>query len=36
MEKGDLPYVRIGSARRIPRRALIDLAAMNLRGDFHG
>ncbi|GEM_PF-1975390 len=35
MEKGALPYVRIGAARRVPRRAVIDLAAANLRGEFH-
>jgi excisionase family DNA binding protein len=30
MERGDLPYVRIGAARRIPRKALIALASSNL------
>ena len=32
MDKGRLRYVRIGRTRRIPRRALIDLAAANLVG----
>lgn len=32
MEQGRLPYTRIGRARRIPRRALIELAAANLVG----
>lgn len=30
MESGALPYVKIGRSRRIPRRALIELAARNL------
>ncbi len=34
MERGELPYVCIGSSRRIPRRALVDLAASHLRGDL--
>lgn len=34
METGQLPYVKIGRARRIPRRALIQLAASNLRGGW--
>lgn len=32
MENGQLPYVKIGRARRIPRRALVQLAAGNVRG----
>lgn len=32
MERGDLPYVRIGAARRIPRKALVALALSNLTG----
>lgn len=34
MEAGDLPYVKLGRARRIPRRALVKLAATNLRGGW--
>ena len=34
MESGQLYYVKIGRARRIPRRALLDLAARNLRGGW--
>jgi len=30
MERGELPYVKIGSARRIPKRALIALATKHL------
>jgi excisionase family DNA binding protein len=30
MSRGELPYVKLGRSRRIPRRALIDLAAKNL------
>jgi len=35
MDKGDLPYVKIGRSRRIPHRAVVELAARNLvgRGD---
>ncbi len=36
MDGGELVYVRIGRARRIPRRALIDLAAAHLNGDSSG
>jgi excisionase family DNA binding protein len=32
MERGDLPYVRIGAARRIPKRALVALASSHLTG----
>lgn len=30
MESGELCYVKIGKSRRIPRRALIELAGRNL------
>jgi excisionase family DNA binding protein len=30
MGRGDLPFVKLGKSRRIPRRALIELAARNL------
>ena len=30
MERGGLAYVKLGRSRRIPRRALVDLAAKNL------
>ncbi len=30
MARGDLPYVKIGRCRRIPRRALLDLAKRSL------
>jgi excisionase family DNA binding protein len=30
MEQGRLPYVKIGRSRRIPRRAVVELAAQNL------
>jgi excisionase family DNA binding protein len=32
MGRGELPFVKIGRSRRIPRRALIELAARNLVG----
>lgn len=32
MDAGKLTYVRIGRARRIPRRAVVELAAANLVG----
>lgn len=34
MDRGALVYVKIGTARRIPRRALIDVAVANLQGGF--
>ena len=34
MERGELVYVKIGRARRIPRRALLQFAANNLRGGW--
>lgn len=30
MDRGELEYIKIGSARRIPKRALVKLAAKNL------
>lgn len=32
MDSGDLPYVKIGRARRIPRKALVEFAARGLVG----
>ena len=32
MERGELPFVKLGRSRRIPKRALIELAARGLRG----
>ena len=32
MEKGQLPYAQIGRRRLIPRRALVQLLAENLKG----
>jgi len=34
MDRGLLPYVKLGRARRIPRRALVELAAGELRGGY--
>lgn len=36
MEKGCLPYLKTGRARRIPKRALVEFAARNLRGGWVG
>ncbi len=36
MDTGELAYVRIGRARRIPKRAVVALAAAHLKGDFVG
>jgi excisionase family DNA binding protein len=37
MDEGRLPFAKIGRARRIPRRAVIDYAAAQLRGGgLHG
>jgi hypothetical protein len=30
MERGDLPYIKLGGARRIPRKALVKLLEDNL------
>jgi excisionase family DNA binding protein len=32
MERGELPYVMVGRRRMLPRRALREYAARNLRG----
>lgn len=32
MERGELPYVKFGRARRVPKRGLIEFAASMLRG----
>ncbi len=32
MDRGELPFVKLGRSRRIPRRAVIQLAARALRG----
>jgi excisionase family DNA binding protein len=32
MERGELPYIKIGRSRRIPRAALVELAAKNMVG----
>ena len=34
MERGELPYVTLGRTRRIPRRALEQLAANHLQGGW--
>ena len=34
MDAGQLAYVKIGRARRIPRASLVRLAAENLRGQL--
>jgi excisionase family DNA binding protein len=32
MDRGELAFVKLGRSRRIPKRALIELAARELRG----
>ena len=32
MDRGELPFVKLGRSRRIPRRALVELAAAHLEG----
>ena len=32
MDRGELPFVKIGRSRRIPKRAVVELAALGLRG----
>ncbi len=32
MNRGELPWAKLGRARRIPRRAVVELAARCLRG----
>jgi excisionase family DNA binding protein len=34
MDRGELPHVKLGRARRIPRRALLEFAASRLRGGW--
>lgn len=34
MDEGELVYAKIGKARRIPRNALIDFVAANLKGGW--
>jgi excisionase family DNA binding protein len=34
MDAGQLVYVKLGRSRRIPKRALVDLASVNLRGGW--
>ncbi len=35
MDRGELIYLKLGRSRRIPRRAVIELAARALRGGFN-
>ena len=35
MDRGELIYLKLGRSRRIPRRAVIELAARELRGGFN-
>ena len=32
MDNGELPFVKLGRSRRVPRRAVVELAARELRG----
>lgn len=34
MDEGELVYAKIGKARRIPKNALIDFVAVNLKGGW--
>lgn len=34
MDRGALSYVKIGKARRVPKRGLAEFAAKNLRGGW--
>ena len=34
MDNGELTFVKLGRSRRIPRRALVDLAASGLQGGW--
>lgn len=36
MDSGHLPFVKLGRSRRVPRAALIRLAAENLKGTAGG
>lgn len=35
MDRGELPYVKIGRCRRVPRRAVVEFAAKALTGGLH-
>lgn len=35
MNRGELPWAKLGRARRVPRRAVVELAARCLRGGSH-
>lgn len=32
MDRGELPFAKLGRSRRIPRRAVVELAARSLKG----
>ena len=34
MERGELQYVKLGRSRRVPKRAVLDLARANLKGGW--
>lgn len=34
MERGELAFVKIGRSRRVPKRALLELAARHLKGGW--
>ena len=34
MDRGELPYVKIGRSRRVPRRAVVEFAAEALTGGW--
>ena len=36
MDRGELPWVKLGRARRVPRRAVVDLAARLIQGGNGG
>ena len=36
MERGEMPWVKLGRARRIPRRAVVGLAAGRIQGGVIG
>lgn len=36
MDRGELPFCKIGRARRIPRSAVLQYAARHLRGGWRG
>jgi excisionase family DNA binding protein len=35
MDSGNIRYLKVGRARRVPRKALIDFVAGNMVGDWH-